>query len=600
MTKKIEKIEKVDNLWPTYKRLLGYIRPFWWAIAIALVASVLSSGVDALLTFLLKPLLDEGFVARNHAVIKMLPFIIMGIFALRGAATFVYTYLLAWAARHIIMQFRQKVFAHLLSLPTHFFDRSKTGQLLSKLTYNIEQIAKVSTDVIATVVRETALIIFLLCVIVTISWQLSLLIFGILPIMIGSVVLVSRKFRRHGRRIQETMGDAAHIAEESFDANKIVKIFGGNDYETSRFNEATRVNRKQEMRIVRAAAINVPLVQCIAALALAVTVYFATSGTAIGGLTAGEFTSMVVAMFALLRPIKQLTSINHKIQQGLVGAQSVFELLDEVPEIDHGTQTLACAKGAIEYQNVSLAYTRDKGNVLEDINFSIAPGECVAFVGKSGSGKTSLVNLLPRFYLRTSGLITLDGVDINDIKLGDLRKQFSFVSQGVNLFNDTIANNIAYGRLGETTEADIIKAAESAYAMEFISQLPEGIHTQVGSNGVLLSGGQRQRIAIARAILKDAPILILDEATSALDTESERYIQQAFDQLMKNRTTLIIAHRLSTIENADKIITLNKGRIIEMGTHQRLLSSDGYYAKLRKMQFQQDKQPISQIDNVVA
>lgn len=563
----------------TYKRLFNQIKPYWWAIGLAMLTNMFYSGVDATLTFLLKPLLDEGFIARDMSVIQLLPVILIGLFLVRGVVSFTATYLLAWAGRRIIMEFRQKVFKHLLALPTKFYDHHSSGQLISKLTFNVEQIAKVSTDVIATFVREFSLVVFLIVVVITISWQFSLLIFGAMPIIALMIYWVNKRFRRYSKRIQATMGGTTHIAEESIEGQKVVKIFNGEAYEQARFNEITQKNRNQEMRIVISGAINVPLVQLVAAMALAITVYFATSDTGVGGLSAGEFTALVVAMFAMLRPIKQLTNINNKIQQGLVAAQSVFELLDEPLEVDTGSISIKRAKGKIEYKDLSFSYDQSRGQVLNNINLTIEPGEVVAFVGRSGSGKTTLVNLLPRFYDVDQGKIVLDGTDISNIRLADLRRQIALVSQQVTLFNDTISSNIAYG-MPEASEESIRTAALLSHCEEFVQHLPEGLNTLTGENGVLLSGGQRQRIAIARAILKDAPILILDEATSALDNESERHVQDALQVLMKNRTTLVIAHRLSTIERADKIVVLDQGSIVEMGTHNELIAKNGHYAAL--------------------
>ena len=420
----------------------------------------------------------------------------------------------------------------------------------------------------------------------SISWKLTLLYFVILPLITVVMRISSLRIRRLSLSIQDSVGALSHSAEENIEGYKVVRAFEGQAYETAKFNKAARVNRQREMKVVAARAISTSTVQLIAAGALSLTLYIATLDIADSLLTPGGFISMVAAMLALLKPMKDLAFVQNKLYRGLAGAQRVFELLDEKPEVDTGTKICARARGKIEFSQVNFAYANGK-QVLRDISFTVEPGEIVALVGRSGSGKSSLVSLLPRFYNDYTGTIALDGVPTRDYQLQSLRRQFALVSQHVTLFHDTIANNIAYGRFERATDAEITAAAKAAYAMEFIERLPDGLNSLIGENGVLLSGGQRQRLAIARAVLKDAPILILDEATSALDTESERYIQAALDELMKTRTTLVIAHRLSTVEHADKIVVMDEGGVVEIGTHQSLLAANGQYARLYHMQFKE-------------
>ncbi|MGE0081876.1 MAG: lipid A export permease/ATP-binding protein MsbA, partial [Thiohalomonadaceae bacterium] len=416
-----------------------------------------------------------------------------------------------------------------------------------------------------------------------IDWMLACILLVGTPLIAHITRKISRRFRRYSTRIQASVADVTHIAEETIEGQRVVKIFSGQEYERTRFEEANERNRHLHMRMLATSAANVPTVQLVAASGAAVVIY--TALNMLDTLTVGTFMSFVAAMMMLLAPIKRLTAVNAALQRGIAAAGTIFRFLDEKEENDTGTVQMTRAQGAVEYRNVNFRYTPEGPEVLKDVSFVLEPGKSIAFVGRSGSGKSTLVNLLPRFYELESGAIFLDGIDVRDISLVSLRDQIALVSQHITLFNDTIANNIAYGRLGQATREEIIEAAEAAHAMEFIRQLPEGLDTMVGENGVLLSGGQRQRLAIARALLKNAPVLILDEATSALDTASERHIQAALEKLMTNRSTLIIAHRLSTIERADRIVVMEQGRIIESGRHGELLVRDGAYAKLYRMQF---------------
>jgi len=583
---------QVANAFHVYSRLFKYVRRYWVALVIAGVASMLYSGVDAWFIYFLKPLLNKGLVAKNHHFLHYAPFLVLGVFIFRGIASFFSNYYIAAASRSVIMCLRQDLFAHLQRLPARYYDHTTTGQVLSVLLYGVDQVANASAEVLTTAIQATFLIIGLVIVMFSVSWKLTLLYFVILPLVTVIMRVTSLRIRRLSLGIQDSVAEMSHRAEENIEGYKVVRAFEGQTYETEKFNKVAQINRQREMKIIAARSISTSAVQFITAAALSLTLYVATLDIAESLLTPGGFVAMVAAMLALLKPMKDLAFVQNKLYRGLAGAQSVFELLDETPEEDTGTQPLTRAKGKIEFSHVNFNYVDNK-EVLEDISFTIEPGEVVALVGRSGSGKSTIVSLLPRFYGNYTGQILLDGISICDYQLKDLRRQFAMVSQNVTLFHDTVANNIAYGRFAEVTETDIIAAAKASHAMEFIGKLPNKLNALIGENGVLLSGGQRQRIAIARAILKNAPILILDEATSALDTESERYIQSALEELMKSRTTLVIAHRLSTVEHANKIIVMDEGKIVEIGNHEALMAREGHYAKLYRMQFK-DNSPLTE------
>jgi subfamily B ATP-binding cassette protein MsbA len=569
-----------------YRRLLKYVVPYWKIFIFAVIAMAVYATTDAAFAYVMKPMLDDSFVNRDPEAIKTVPLLIVAIFVVRIIANFISGFGMAWVGRNVIRDLRKQMFRQLLQLPISFYDRSSSGTLIAKLLYDVEQLAQASSKLIITLIRDTLTIVALFGLMFYTSMLLSIVFVVLAPIMLVLVVKVGKRFRKLSRRIQGSMGNVSHITEEAVDGNRVIKIFGGQSHEEDQFAKINEYNRRQHLKLAAANAFNVPFVQLLVACAFALIVYMATLPDMREAITPGTFISFMTAMLLLMQPIRRLTDINVTLQQGIAGAQSVFEFLDQAPERDSGDKSLTRAKGKIEYSNVSFRYSDEKEDVLRDINLTINPGETVAFVGRSGSGKTTLVNLLPRFYETDRGTITLDDVDVRRIKLGDLRSQIALVSQQVTLFNDTIAHNIAYGDLAKRTSPDEIRgAAEAAYAMDFISQQPEGLETAVGQDGVMLSGGQRQRLAIARALLKDAPILILDEATSALDTESERYIQQALETLIENRTTLVIAHRLSTVESADKIVVLQDGRIVETGKHAELLAKEGVYASLYRMQF---------------
>jgi subfamily B ATP-binding cassette protein MsbA len=573
------------NGFSVYKRLLAYAKPYWPVLLLGALGTALAAGTDSAFVWALKPALDKGFIARDVQFIQWLPLIIFVAFLVRGIATFLSNYCMTWVARQVIMHFRQVMFAHLLRLPAQFYDNTTSGHLLSTLLYNVEQIAKASTDAVVTLIQESFFITGLIIVMFTINWQLALWFMVTVPLIAGVARYASKRMRRLSRNVQESMGEVTHVAEEAIEGYKVIRTFGGEAYEMAKFEKATDRNRVRDMKIVATNSLSTATVQQIAGIVVAVTIFFATSKYI--DITAGGFTSILAAMLAILKPMKNLTNVSSTIQRGIAAAESIFALLDEPTEQNTGTQRVERVQGLIEYRHLNFAYSRNNQPVLNEINFTIQPGQMIAIVGRSGGGKSTLVNLLPRFYDNYTGSILIDEQDTRTLYLSDLRNQFAFVSQNVTLFNDTIAHNIAYGRFSAASDAEIISAAEAAHAMEFIREMPEGLQTRIGENGVTLSGGQRQRLAIARAILKNAPILILDEATSALDTESEKHIQEALEDLMRDRTTLVIAHRLSTIEKADRILVMEKGHIVEEGTHAVLLQKEGQYAKLHRMQFKE-------------
>jgi len=568
-----------------YFRLLGYVKPYWRTFAISILAMALTAATEPLLPALLKPMLDGTFIHKDDTVIQLAPLIILVIFFVRGIASFIGTYAIGWVGNKVVMDLREEMFHKLLTLPTRFYDDHATGNLLSKLTYDVAQVTVAATTVVTVSVRDSIIIVGLLGWLFYLNWKLTLLSLVMVPIIAFILNIINERLRGASRDAQRAMGDITQVIEESVAAHKVVKLFGGQQYESDRFGDKANWVRRYIMKHTMAAAANVPIVQMIAAVALSVIVYLATIQSRSDETTVGGFLSFIAAMLMLTAPIKRLTGVSEHLQRGLAASESVFELLDTPSETDTGKVDIGRASGKIGFEHVSLSYQQDDRLALRDISLEIPAGQAVALVGASGSGKSTLANLVSRFYLPSSGRITLDGHDLADLTLASLRANIALVSQEVVLFNDTVAANIAYGQMREVPEAEIIAAAQAAHAMEFIRDMPQGLKTLVGERGVKLSGGQRQRIAIARAILKNAPILILDEATSALDSESERHVQAALETLMQGRTSLVIAHRLSTIEKADRIVVLQKGEIAEIGTHRELLEKNGVYALLHRIQF---------------
>ena len=570
-----------------YRRLLKYVKPYWLVFSAAILAMAVFAATETGLAAMMKPLLDGSFVERDPQTIKLLPFALIILFLIRGLANFFTAYGLGWIARNIIKNLREEMFESLITLPSSFYDQSTSGQLMSKLLYDVEQVATATTDAILTLIRDTLTIIGLLAWMIYLNGMLSLIILTTVPIIGYFVYKISTRFRSISKNIQDSMGDVGHICNEVIDGHREVKTFSSQSYETKRFDKVNQKNRQQRMKKIATEAISQPLIQLVAVLGLSVVIYLATLPEMLEAISVGSFISFITAMFMILTPLKRLTKVNSKLQAGIAASHSIFSLLDQTPELDTGTKALDNAQGDIKYQQVNFQYNDEKGSVLNNISFHAKTGQTIAFVGQSGSGKTTLVGLLARFYQITSGKILLDDIDISKFKLNDLRDQMTFVDQRVVLFKGTVADNIVYGHQEYVSNERIVEAAKSAHAWEFIEKLPQGLATHIGQNGVLLSGGQRQRIAIARALLSDAPILVLDEATASLDTEAERHIQAALETLIKQRTTLVIAHRLSTIEKADKIIVMHQGKIVETGTHNSLITKGQHYAELHRLQFQE-------------
>jgi len=569
------------TVFQTYKRLMGYALPYWPRYLMAMLGMAIYALTQAAFAALIQPLLDKGFVLHDMQVAMTLPLEVVALFLLRGIADFLAGYNISWVGRSIIKRMREETFGQLLRLPSRYYDSMSAGMLLSKITYNIEQVADATTNAVTVIFRDGLTIVGLVGLMFYRSWELSLFILLVGPVIAFLVRYISERFRRYSRRIQDSMGDVTKVADEVIVGQRIVKLFGGRDHETRRFEQVNEKNRYLNMKLMLVNAGSSPIIQMIAGAGMAGVIYVALHQQ----VSVGTFGSFLAAMLLVLPPLKHITDINAPLQRGIAAGQSIFELLDDKTEDEGGSFTLPRASGELEFRDVSFAYSEAKGPVLHSISFRAAPGETVALVGRSGSGKSTLVSLLPRFYDPSSGKILLDGHDLREFALSNVREQVAMVSQDVMLFNDTIRNNIAYGYLDKRTETDIVAAVEAAYAMPFIQRLPQGLDTMVGDRGVLLSGGERQRISIARALLKNAPVLILDEATSALDSESERHIQVALETLMADRTTLVIAHRLSTVERADRIIVMYRGNIIEMGKHAELLAKNGQYAALHRLQF---------------
>jgi subfamily B ATP-binding cassette protein MsbA len=570
-----------------YLRLLSYVRPHAKVFALAMLGMVAAAATEPLFPMLMKPLLDGGFAAGAQPLLPPLAFAaaLVVIFILRGALTFTGHYCMAWVANRVVLDLRAAMFERLVRFPTRYYDDQSPAALLSKVAYDVANVSAAATTAVTVVVRDTIVIAGLFAWLLYLNWKLTLIALAVAPPVAFFVRLLSRRLRNMARGSQHAMGDLAHVLEETIECHRVVKIFGGQDYEAKRFAHANRVLRGFNMRQKVPEALTTPVTHFLAACALAVIVYIALQDSLAARTTVGEFVSFITAMLMLFAPIKHLTEVNAALQRGLAAAESVFGMIDTPVEEDRGTATLPRARGEVAYEGVGFTYPSRTEPALRDVDLRVRPGETVALVGPSGGGKTTLVNLLPRFYAPSAGRITLDGHDIQTLSLESLRGNIALVSQDVVLFNDSIYANIAYGRMGGASEKDVVAAAEAAHALGFIRETPEGLNTLIGENGLRLSGGQRQRLAIARALLKDAPVLILDEATSALDTESERQVQAALETLMRGRTTIVIAHRLSTIERADRIVVLERGRVAEAGRHAELLARGGVYAKLYHLQF---------------
>ena len=574
--------EKTTASVQIYKRLLTYVKPYRVFFAISIVGFLMYSGTQTLFAALIKHIIDT-LQSESREGMYYLPLFFSGLMILHGIGAYIGNYFLAKVSVNVVHALRCEIFNHYVLLPTAYFDTNNSGHMISRITNNVGQVTQAVTDSVRSIVREGFTAIGLLIYLFYSNWMLSLVFVAITPIIVVLVSYVSKRLRMISKRMQDSIGDMTHITSELVMGHRIVRSYGGEAYEKQRFLESSFNNRRQSLKLSTTLAIHSPITQFILAIALSALMYMALFF--MKQASVGEFVGYLTAAFLLPKPIRSLSDANGDIQKGIAAAESLFDILDEPVEIDHGSYEIDRSAGLLEFKNLTFQYDGASEPALHDINFTAEPGQTIALVGASGGGKSTLVNLVSRFYPYHQGQILLDGVDINNYKLANLRNQIALVNQQVTLFNDTIANNIAYGALAGAPREQIETAAIDAYAMDFIAKLEQGLDTEIGENGVKLSGGQRQRLALARALLKDAPILILDEATSALDTESERYIQAALQKVMLNRTTLVIAHRLSTIENADLILVIEQGRIVERGAHQELLVKNGAYARLHSMQF---------------
>ncbi|WP_027349671.1 lipid A export permease/ATP-binding protein MsbA [Halotalea alkalilenta] len=573
--------------WALYRRLLTYVKPLWKGFALSLLGYAIYAASSTWIADMMRRLVD-GIQNPSADFRYLLPLFIICMFALRGVGTFLGTYCMDYVARKVVHELRVDVFRNMLKLPGRFFDQHSSGHLLSRVTYHVEQVTGAATKALTVIMQEGLFVIGLTSYLLWTNWRLTLVFLAITP-LIGLVVnYAGRRFRRLSRRIQRSVGEVTHVASEVLTGYRVVRTHGAEEHEYQRFRAVSEYNRQQSMKEALTRAVSAPVIQTLVAVALAFLVWLAMAPGLIREMTPGQFVAFITAAAMMAKPVKSLSEINGMIQKGLAAAQELFDILDRPKEADQGSYDPGRVQGRVRFEHVGFRYEEDGQQVLEDIDFDVEPGEMIALVGRSGSGKSTLINLLPRFYHPTEGRLLLDGMPVEDYSLAALRRQLSLVNQQVTLFNASIADNIAYGIDHPDREA-IVAAAKAAYADEFISRLPKGYDTLIGDNGLMLSGGQRQRLAIARAIFRDAPILILDEATSALDTESERFIQKALETVCQGRTTFVIAHRLSTIEKADRIMVLDHGRLIESGTHRELLALDGAYAALHRIQFNEER-----------
>lgn len=568
-----------------YLRLLRYVKPYWRVFMVSIIAMVVLAATEPAMAALIKPMLDGAFIENDPEMMRIVPLLFLLLLAVRAVADFTSGYALHWVGGRVTMDLRNNMFEKLLSLPASFYDHNVTGALISKFTFNVDQVKHAVTNVIIIVVRDSLAVVGLLCWMFYISWKLALVSLICAPFIVMIVIVLRKRLRKMSRKVQECMGGVNNVLNECIHNQKLIKLYSGQPMEADRFQKINNSVRRYAMKHAIASVSTGPAIQLLTGVVLAVIIIIATRQATVGALTTGEFVSFFAAMTMVLGPLKKLIGVNSNIQKGLAASESIFGLLDQPAEIDQGSSRVDRVKGEIEFRDLSFRYSPCDAEALSHITFHIAPGETVALVGPSGSGKTTIASLLPAFYHNEQGSISIDGLDIRDYTLESLRANIAFVSQEVVLFNDTIRNNIAYGAMRNCSDSEIESAAKSAHVTEFVRDLPEGFNTMIGERGLRLSGGQRQRIAIARALLKNVPILILDEATSSLDTESERHIQSALEILRKGRTCIIIAHRLSTIENADRIIVIEQGKVVQTGTHSELIRLDGVYARLHKINF---------------